>query len=153
MGFITGNRIDYNGEGALRGKASETCPAKIHPSTPPPPALLGLTVGNRPRRRGNLTRPVSNVCEAAPKSFLWAPNEIFELSEVRFKFSFNLIWQIDDVFLEQIIHCAYSNPGSQVGAEQRFWRCFADGLNLSLILSVAQAITVTEKQNTAIRSL
>ena len=151
MGFIIGNRIDYNGEGALRGKRN--MPSKNSPKYPPPPALLGLTVGNRPRRRGNLTRPVSNVCEAAPKSFLWAPNEIFELSEVRFKFSFNLIWPIDDVFLEQIIHCAYSNPGSQVGAEQRFWRCFADGLNLSLILSVAQAITVTEKQNTAIRSL
>ena len=150
MGFIIGNRIDYNGEGALRGKRN--MPSKNSPKYLPS-ALPGLTVRNSPRRRRNLTWPVSNVCEAAPKSFLWAPNGIFELSEVRFKFSFNLIWQIDDVFLEQIIHCAYSNPGSQVGAEQRFWRCFADGLNLSLILSVAQAITVTEKQNTAIRSL
>ena len=37
------------------------------------------------------------------------------------------------------------------GPEQGFWRCFVDGFNLSLVSSVTQAITVTEKQNTAIK--
>ena len=53
--------------------------------------------GNSLRRRGNQT-PVSNVCEAAPRSLFCPPpppppppDELNELPEVRFEFPFNLI--------------------------------------------------------------
>ena len=42
------------------------------------------------RRRRNLT-PVSNVCEAALISLFSPPNGPNELSEMRFKFSLNVI--------------------------------------------------------------
>ena len=34
MRSIIGNRIDYNGVGALRGQRQRTYPAKINPNTP-----------------------------------------------------------------------------------------------------------------------
>ena len=52
----------------------------------------------RLRCRGNLT-PVSNVCEAAPKSLSWAPIRLNELPEMRFKFPFNLIGKSTMAFL------------------------------------------------------
>ena len=50
------------------------------------------------RCRRNLT-PVSNVCEAAPKSLVWAPNGLNELTELRFEFPFNLIGKSTMAFL------------------------------------------------------
>jgi len=42
------------------------------------------------RRRRNLTS-VSDVCEAAPMSLLWAPNGLNELPEVHFELPYILI--------------------------------------------------------------
>ena len=50
--------------------------------------LITLNLSLRPRR--NLTT-VSDVCEAVPRSLLWACKEFHELPEVSFEFSFKLI--------------------------------------------------------------
>ena len=55
------------------------------------------------------------------------PNGLGELREMRFEFSFNLIGKLTMDFLKAY-HCAYSNR-----------RCLADGLNQSVVSSVAQA--------------
>ena len=55
------------------------------------------------------------------------PNKLGELREMRFEFSFNLIGKLTMDFLKAY-HCAYSNR-----------RCLADGLNQSVVSSVAQA--------------
>ena len=90
------------------------------------------------RCRGNLT-PVSNVCAAALTSLFWALNGLYELPEVHFEFPFNLIGKSTLAFLIgqswRVLKSWYTGGG----LEQGFWRCFVDGLNQSLVSSVAQA--------------
>ena len=58
---------------------------------------------------------------------------------MRLEVLFNLIGK-STMVLQRADHGAYSNPGTQVGGlEQGFWHCFTEGLNQSLISSVAQA--------------
>ena len=69
----------------------------------------------------------------------WAPNGVNDLPEMRFEFLFTLIGKSTMDFLTGH-HGAYSNPGTQLGPEQRFRRCSADGLNQSLVSFVARVI-------------
>ena len=46
----------------------------------------------------NLT-PVSDIYEAVPTSFFWAPNRHNKLLEIRFEFPFNLIGKSTMIFL------------------------------------------------------
>ena len=58
-----------------------------------------------------------------------------------FRISFQSDWQIDNGLSSEANHGAYSNPGTQVrDPEQGFRRYFEDGLNQSLVSSVAQAM-------------
>ena len=79
--------------------------------------------------------PVSNICEAVPISLTWVP-----YGRMRFEFPFNLVGKSTIAFLAgqswHVLKSQYTGGGS---AEQGVWRCFADGLNLSLVLSVTQA--------------
>ena len=57
------------------------------------------------------------------------------ITESAFRISFNL-----DGKLTMTNPGAYANPGTQDGGEEQgFRRCFADGLNQSLVSSAAQA--------------
>ena len=82
-------------------------------------------------RRRNFT-PVSNACEAAPRSLFCAPNGLNELPEVRFESSFMLIGKSTMAFLtgqscqSWRIHKFWYTGGDP---EQGFRCCFADGLN------------------------
>ena len=91
------------------------------------------------RCRCNQT-PVSNICEAVPISLTWVPYGLNKLLEMHFKFPFNLVGKSTTAFLTgqswHVLKSQYTGGGS---AEQGVWGCFADGLNLSLVLSVAQA--------------
>ena len=90
------------------------------------------------RADDNLTL-ISTVCEAAQRSLFWTPNGLNELPEVRFEFPFNLIGdhykQNKGLFLTgqswRVLKSGYT-AGSP---EQGFRRCFADGVNQSLISS------------------
>ena len=88
----------------------------------------------RLRCRGNLT-PVSNVCEAGPKSLFWAPNELNKLPEMRFKFPWlaNRQWLFLTGQSWRLLQSWYTTEDP----EQGFRRCFTDGLNQSLVSSVA----------------
>ena len=59
---------------------------------------------------------------------------------MRFEFPFNLVGKSTIAFLTgqswHVLKSQYTGGGS---AEQGVWRCFADGLKLSLVLSVTQA--------------
>ena len=55
-----------------------------------------------------------------------------EITKSEFPISFHPDWQINDGFFKETKNGAYSNPGTQVV------RCLADGLNQSLVSSVAQ---------------
>ena len=58
-----------------------------------------------------------------------------------FRISFQSDWQIDNGFWNRP-----ANPGTQLGgAQQRFRSCFADGLNQSLVSSVARANGLRER--------
>ena len=70
--------------------------------------------------RRNLT-PVSNVFEAAPISLFWAPGGLNKLPEVCFEFPFNLIGKSTMTF-SLANHGAFSNPGTQVGAQNEDFR-------------------------------
>ena len=91
------------------------------------------------RCRCNQT-PVSNICEAVPISLTWVPYGLNKLLEMHFEFPFNLVGKSTTAFLTgqswHVLKSQYTGGGS---AEQGVWCCFADGLNLSLVLSVAQA--------------
>ena len=88
--------------------------------------------------RGNLT-PVSNVCEAGPKSLFWASNGRNKLPEMRFKFPFNLIGKSTMAFLKGQSWHVLKSWYTGGDPEQGFRRCFTDDLNQSLVSSVAQA--------------
>ena len=89
------------------------------------------------RRRRNLTT-ISDVCEAAARSLFWAPNRFNELTEVRF-FSFHPDCQIDSGFLTGQSWRVLKSWYTAGVPEHGFRRCFADGLDQSLVSSVAQA--------------
>ena len=73
-------------------------------------------------------------------SLTWVPYGLNELLEMRFEFPFNLVCKSTTSFLTgQSWHALKSQYTGGGSAEQGVWRCFADGLNLSLVLSVAQA--------------
>ena len=56
--------------------------------------LTGIHNYDNLSHRRNLT-PVSNVCEASPRSLFWTSYGLNELPEVRFRISFRPYWQID----------------------------------------------------------
>ena len=74
-----------------------------------------------------------------PISLFWAPNGLNELPEVRFELPFILIGKSTMALLTgqswRILKSWYTGGGLKQG----FRRCFADGLNQSLVLSAAQA--------------
>ena len=90
------------------------------------------------RRRHNLTL-VSNVCDTAPISIFWALNGLNELPEVRFEFPFILIGRSTMALISGQSWCVLKPWYTDGDPEQGFRRCFADGLNQSLVSSVAQA--------------
>ena len=90
------------------------------------------------RGRRNFTL-VSNVCETAPISLFWALNGLNELPEVRFEFLFNLIGKSTMALISGQSWRVLKSWYTSWGPEQGFRRCFADGLNQSLVSSVAQA--------------
>ena len=85
-----------------------------------------------------IANSVSNVCEAAPRSLFRAPNGVNELSEGHFEFPFMLIGKTTMAFLAvhswRVLKSWYTGGDP----EQVFRCCFADGLNQSLVSSVAQ---------------
>ena len=90
----------------------------------------------------NLTpvHPVSNVCEAVPISLFQASNRLNEITGNAFRISLHPDWQIDrSFFLTSQSWCVIKSWYTGGGPEQGFWRCFADGLDQSLVSSVAQA--------------
>ena len=89
-------------------------------------------------RRHKLT-PVSNVYEAAPIFLFKALNGLNELPEVSFESPLNLIGKSTMAFLTgqswPVLKSWYTGGHPELG----FWRCFADGLNQSLVSFVLQA--------------
>ena len=84
--------------------------------------------------------PVSNICEAVPKSLFSAPNRLNELLEMLFKFPFILIGKSTMAILTgqlwHVLKSWYTGGGpEQLG----FQCCFAAGLNQCLVSSVLQA--------------
>ena len=60
--------------------------------------------------------------------------------EMRFEFPFILIGKLTIAFFKQVSHGAVIKSWyTGGGPEQGFWHCFADGLDQSLVSSVAQA--------------
>ena len=91
------------------------------------------------RRRRNLT-PVSDVCEAAPRSLFCAPNGLKELPEMCFEFPFILIGKCTKAFLTGQSWHVLKSWYTAGDPEQGFRRRFADGLSQSLVSSVVRAI-------------
>ena len=90
----------------------------------------------------NLTpvHPVSNVCEAVPISLFQAFNRLNEITGNAFRISLHPDWQIDrSFFLTSQSWCLMKSWYTGGGPEQGFWHCFTDGLDQSLVSSVAQA--------------
>ena len=89
--------------------------------------------------RCNLNPVISNICKTALTSLFWAANELNELPEMQFEFPFILIGKSTMAFLTgqswHILKSWYAGGGLKQG----FQRCFADGLNQSLVLSVLHA--------------
>ena len=69
------------------------------------------------------------------------PKGLDELLEVSLEFPFILIGKLTTAFLTGQSWCLLKSCYTGGDPEQRFLRCFADGLNQSLVLSVAQAIS------------
>jgi len=102
------------------------------------PKNYSLTPEGSLRCRHNLT-PVSNICEAVPRSLFWAPCGLNKLLEVRFKLPFNLIGKMTMPFLAGLSWCMLKSWYKVGGPEQGFQSCFTDRHNQSLVSSVAQA--------------
>ena len=73
------------------------------------------------------TTMASNGCEEAPTFLLWTADVVYELPEVSFQFSFNLIGEINYCFFNSPIIVRTRVPVHEWRPEQRFWRCFEDG--------------------------
>ena len=77
----------------------------------------------------NLTT-ASNGCEAAPRSFFWAPNRFNELTERRFEFPFILIGKSSTAFLTGQ---SWRVLGTHVRApKQGYWCCFCRRSNVDI---------------------
>ena len=71
-----------------------------------------------PRRRHN-QNPVGNVFEAVTEILVPDPQRTQRLPEIRFEFHFNLIGKSTMACFGKANHGAYSNPGTQVGAQNK----------------------------------
>ena len=78
--------------------------------------------------------------QAAPKSLFWAPDGLDELAEVHFEFPFILIGKSTMTFLTGQSWHVLKSWYTAGGPEQRFQRCFADGLDQSLVSSAVRGI-------------
>ena len=83
---------------------------------------------------------VINVCEAATRSVFCTPNRLNESQEKRFEFPFILIGKSTMTFLTGQSWHVLKSLYTAGGPEQRFRRCFADGLDQSLVSSAVQGI-------------
>ena len=96
------------------------------------------------RRRLNLTL-AGHAFEAAPRSLFRAPNRFNELPEMRFEFPFNLIGKSTMAFSTgqswRVLKSWYTGGGPEEG----FRRSLADGLNQSVVSSVAKARSLVEQ--------
>ena len=77
---------------------------------------------------------VSNALGISANNRVLGPQRIQRFTGNALRISFQSDWQINNGFFNR------PNPGTQRGPEQRFRRCFANGLNQSLVSSVAQVI-------------
>ena len=94
--------------------------------------LFNFHVTSSLHRRRILTS-VSNVCEEALMSLFRAPRTQ-RITGRAFRISFHLVWQIDiGMACTQILVPRW-------GPEQRFRRCFAEGLDQQLVSSAVQAM-------------
>ena len=93
------------------------------------------------RCRRNLIT-ISDVCEAAARSLLWAPNRFNELTEEGFNFPSILIAKSTMAF-QQANHGACSNPGTQLGSQNMDFGGVSQ-TDQRLVSSVAQAKFVIE---------
>ena len=89
-------------------------------------------------RRRNLT-PISNLYKAALISMFWDPNVVNKLLQERFEFPFILKVKSTMAFLTGQSWWVLKYWFTSESLEQGFRRCFADGLNQSLVLSGTQA--------------
>ena len=76
----------------------------------------------------------------ATRSLLWTPNGLNELQEERFEFPFILIGKSTMTFLTGQSWHVLKSWYTARGPQQRFQRCFADGLGQSLVSSAVQGI-------------
>ena len=76
----------------------------------------------------------------ATRSLFWTPNELNGLQEERFEFPFILIGKSTMTFLTGQSWHVLKSWYTAGGPEQRFQRCFADGLDHSLVSSAVQGI-------------
>ena len=90
------------------------------------------------RRRRYLTS-VSDVCEVAPRSLFWTPNGLKEIQQVRFEFSLIMTAKWTMAFLTGQTWRVLKSWYTGGDPEQEFLNCFADGLNQTLVSTVAQA--------------
>ena len=105
---------------------------------------------NRLHHRFNLTL-VCNVCETVLRSLVWAPYGLSKLPEVCFKFLFNMIGKSAMAFFNRPIMARTQILVHRWGPRTRFWHCFADGLNQSLVSFLVQATPLNYcKRNSAI---
>ena len=82
---------------------------------------------------------VSNVCEAAPRSWFCAPNGLNELLEAGCAFPFILTGKSTVAFLTGLSWRELKSWYTGGGPEQWFQRCFADWLDQSFVSSATQA--------------
>ena len=100
-------------------------------------------VDNNLCHRRNLTW-VGNVCKAAPISLFWSPKGFNKLiTGNAFRISFHPDWQNDDGFSNTPIMASTQVWEHRWDPEKWFQHCFADGLDQSLVFSVAQAMWTT----------
>ena len=83
---------------------------------------------------------VSNICEVVLISLFWALNGLNELPEMHFVFPFNLTDKLTIyAFLTDQLWRIFEFRYTAGDPEQGFRCFFADGINQSLVSSVAQA--------------
>ena len=82
-------------------------------------AMLWLQKKNPSLRRRRILTSASDVCKAAPILLFWVTNGLNELPEVGLEFPFILIGKSSNGPFWQANHGAYSNPGTQVEAQNK----------------------------------